>query len=55
MNIPPDAMFQKGARLGEYRVEGFLGRGGMGEVYLAVSTVSGRSVAIKVLLPSVME
>lgn len=48
-------MFQMGDRLGEYRIDGFLGRGGMGEVYLAVSTVSGRAVAIKVLLPAVME
>ncbi len=55
MNFPPDAMFQTGNRLGEYRIEGFLGRGGMGEVYLAVSEVSGREVAIKVLLPAVME
>lgn len=55
MNFPPDAMFQGGDRLGEYRIEGFLGRGGMGEVYLAVSAVSGRRVAIKVLLPAVME
>jgi serine/threonine protein kinase len=35
--------------IGEYRVTGFLGEGGMGEVYLGVHEKLGRPAAIKVL------
>lgn len=38
-----------GARLGPYEVAGFLGAGGMGEVYRARDTRLGRSVALEVL------
>jgi predicted ATPase/tRNA A-37 threonylcarbamoyl transferase component Bud32 len=44
MPLPP------GARLGSYEIRSLLGRGGMGEVYLAEDTRLRRKVAIKLLL-----
>ncbi|MBV9216222.1 MAG: serine/threonine protein kinase [Acidobacteria bacterium] len=41
--------FQIGDLIGEYRVTGFLGEGGMGVVYLGVHEKLGRSAAIKIL------
>lgn len=41
--------FQIGEQIGEYRVEGFLGAGGMGAVYWGVHAKLGRPAAIKVL------
>ncbi len=43
---------KKGFRLAHYRVERFLGRGGMGEVYEATDTRLRRKVAIKLLTHS---
>ncbi|MBP1653861.1 MAG: serine/threonine protein kinase [Bacteroidetes bacterium] len=40
---------RSGTRLGPYEVSGFIGAGGMGEVYRAKDTRLGRSVALKVL------
>lgn len=43
------------ALIGEYRVVGSLGAGGMGEVYQAVHTHLGRVIAIKVLSPDLAD
>lgn len=41
--------FQINEMIGEYRIAGFLGAGGMGEVYHGIHNKIGRSAAIKVL------
>ena len=44
-----DSVLQPGQRLGPYQMVGRIGRGGMGEIYLATDTRLERSVAIKIL------
>src|SRR5258708_624021 len=39
------------SNIGDYQIVGSLGAGGMGEVYRAVHTKLGRTVAIKLLHP----
>jgi serine/threonine-protein kinase len=48
-------LISAGERVGPYRVDGLLGRGAMGNVYLAWSAVLRRYVALKVLLPEVRD
>ncbi|TMQ19215.1 MAG: serine/threonine protein kinase [Deltaproteobacteria bacterium] len=44
-----------GAMIGQYRVTGVIGRGGMGAVYAGEHTLLGRPAAIKVLLPELSQ
>ena len=44
-----------GTEIAGYRIEGLLGKGGMGAVYTAQHTVLGRRAALKVLLPELAE
>jgi len=41
----------KGATIGQYRVTGLIGQGGMGAVYAGEHALLGRPAAIKILLP----
>src|SRR3954468_5193783 len=52
-----DSMVQLdvGLQLGSYRIEGYIGRGGMGVVYRAQHVHLGRQVAMKLLAPELAE
>ncbi|WP_437230974.1 serine/threonine protein kinase [Planctomicrobium sp. SH661] len=43
------AQFAPGTMIGKYSISQFLGRGGMGEVYLAIDSLVEREIALKVL------
>src|SRR4051812_31941574 len=51
----PRARDLTGASLGDFQVDRLLGRGGMGEVYLARQVSLNRAVALKVLRPDLLD
>ncbi len=48
---PSDLVFRKGTRIDHFEVMRLIGKGGMGEVYLARDTELGRKVALKMVRP----
>ena len=53
--VPVSADLRLGTRVGAYEIEDVAGRGGMGVVYRAKHVHLGRTVALKVLVPELVE
>jgi WD40 repeat protein/serine/threonine protein kinase len=52
---PPIGTFARGDMIAHYRVMRLIGRGAMGEVYVARDTQLGRKVALKVVAPALVK
>jgi serine/threonine-protein kinase len=52
MPSPSGAELVRGTEIGEYRIEGKIGEGGMGVVYAAIHPLIGKRAAIKVMNPA---
>ena len=53
--VPVSADLRLGTRVGAYEIEDVAGRGGMGVVYRARHAHLDRTVALKVLVPELVE
>jgi hypothetical protein len=50
--LGPEEVLAVGSLIGQYRIEGFIGRGGMGAVYAVMHTMLQRRAAMKILPPA---
>ena len=52
--LPPEERLCGQTLAGKYRIEGFLGQGGMGAVYRATHVMLGKPVALKLIRPEIV-